>query len=78
MAVADPDNLEYSFTSHGISHVGKVRSLNEDAYLERSEIGLWVVADGMGGHDSGDMASNMIVNDLKRIHQGPETEPHCR
>jgi serine/threonine protein phosphatase PrpC len=44
--------------------VGKRRKINEDAYLERPEIGLWVVADGMGGHSAGDVASNAAVDAL--------------
>ncbi len=63
-----------SWTSAGITHEGKVRDHNEDALLDRGEIGLWVVADGMGGHDAGDVASNMIVNDLKKIHEGLSLE----
>jgi serine/threonine protein phosphatase PrpC len=59
-----------SWTSHAISNVGKVRKHNEDSMLERAEIGLWVVADGMGGHAKGDMASQMIVESLKKIHEG--------
>jgi len=59
-----------SWSSHAISNVGKVRKHNEDSMLERSEIGLWVVADGMGGHAKGDMASQMIVESLKKIHEG--------
>ena len=49
------------------STVGKVRKINEDAYLERPEIGLWAVADGMGGHKAGHVASQAIVNALTSI-----------
>ena len=49
------------------STVGKRRKLNEDAYLDRPEIGLWVVADGMGGHSAGDVASNAAVDALSNL-----------
>lgn len=50
--------------SHAISHVGCVREINEDREYADPENGLWVVADGMGGHDAGDFASETIVQVL--------------
>ena len=59
-----------SWQSYGITDVGKARKHNEDAMLERTEIGLWAVADGMGGHHAGDVASQLIVDTLKKVHEG--------
>ena len=53
--------------SASASHVGMVRQLNEDSYISRDDIGLWAVADGMGGHQAGDMASQMVVGSLESI-----------
>ena len=51
------------------SHIGHVRGLNEDACLARPDLGIWAVADGMGGHDSGDYASALIVRELGRVRR---------
>jgi serine/threonine protein phosphatase PrpC len=49
------------------THIGMVRQRNEDAVLDRAEIGLWAVADGAGGHERGDYASARIVDALAAI-----------
>lgn len=49
----------------GFSHSGKVREHNEDAILNLSADKLWAVADGMGGYDFGDIASQMALQAIK-------------
>ena len=55
--------LKYQVTA--ISDVGLSRSLNEDSLLVDGELGLFAIADGMGGHSYGDVASNTVVTHLK-------------
>ncbi len=61
-------NVICSWQSQSAIDCGKSRQKNEDALLNQPESGLWVIADGMGGHHAGDVASNMIVDSLKQIN----------
>lgn len=49
------------------THIGLVRKVNEDSILSLPEHGIWVVSDGMGGHDGGDYASQTIVGHVAKI-----------
>ncbi|NDR59033.1 PP2C family protein-serine/threonine phosphatase [Aliiruegeria sabulilitoris] len=53
-----------------ISHVGRVRQVNEDSLLSLPERQVWAVSDGMGGHAAGDFASQTVV---ETIVTAPET-----
>jgi protein phosphatase len=48
------------------THTGRVRALNEDAYMLRADEGLFVVCDGMGGAPAGEVASQMAVDAIVR------------
>ena len=47
--------------SSAATHPGLVRRVNEDAFCDRTQDGVWAVADGMGGHAYGDWASGTLV-----------------
>ena len=64
-------STELAWTSSACSHIGKVRKINEDAYLDKPHAGLWAVADGMGGHAAGDEASRSIVAALGGVSPAP-------
>ena len=51
--------------SAGISHVGKKRNQNEDSLFFDDTMGLYVVADGMGGHLAGEIASKLVVDTMQ-------------
>jgi protein phosphatase/serine/threonine-protein phosphatase Stp1 len=56
--------------SHAATDPGTKRRLNEDSYLDRPEIGLWAVADGVGGASAGEVASAAVCDALGSIEAG--------
>lgn len=62
-----PLSPSLQWTSASLSDVGVVRRINEDACLELPRTGVWLVADGMGGHDGGDFASATVVEAVSTL-----------
>jgi len=52
---------------HAETHEGRVRDHNEDALFASDRLGVWAVADGMGGHERGEWASAAIVDALRAV-----------
>ena len=59
--------------SAGVTDVGKMRKANEDSFYMDQDLNVYVVADGMGGHKAGEVASRIVVETIQdKINQGPE------
>jgi serine/threonine protein phosphatase PrpC len=59
------------------THQGQVRDHNEDGWFASEQQGLWAVADGMGGHEKGELASATVVEGLGRLRLEGEFEDCC-
>ncbi|WP_295391101.1 protein phosphatase 2C domain-containing protein [uncultured Thiodictyon sp.] len=57
----------YRWTSGGATDTGRRRTVNQDAFLDLPDLGLWAVADGMGGHRDGGRASRTLVEALATL-----------
>ena len=70
------------FTWGAVTDKGKVRPNNEDAFHIEPEIGLFLVSDGMGGHQGGELASKIVTEDLPamietRLHRMKSHRPRA-
>lgn len=63
-ASGPPPSVPTRFVHAGLTDVGRQRKHNEDCVLLKPELGLYAVADGMGGHNAGDVASKLVAQAL--------------
>src|SRR6185436_9923994 len=61
--------------AHGRTDVGRQREHNEDQFLSKPELGLFVVCDGMGGNNAGEVASALATTSLENFFQATERGP---
>ncbi len=64
-------------TAHGVTHTGHVRKTNEDALLVDPDLGLFLVADGMGGHSAGEVASRLAVDTIRAFVERSRDGDDC-
>jgi serine/threonine protein phosphatase PrpC len=59
--------MRASFEAGSSTHMGRVRSENEDSLFSSTDLGVWAVADGIGGHEDGKFASQTVVDSLTTL-----------
>ena len=64
--------------SAGLTDVGRRRHNNEDSFHKDDEVGLYIVADGMGGHRAGEVASSTVVSSVKDYMEAFHTSPAAK
>lgn len=63
------DTSRFRFDTGAASDTGCIRDHNEDRFLPAPEMGIWMVADGMGGHEAGDVAAQIIVDQVASVRR---------
>ena len=71
---AAPDSRALATAAAGLTDVGRQRRHNEDHILLRPELGLFVVADGMGGHNAGNVASALVTTSIDNFFLATEKD----
>lgn len=64
------EDIHPVYSAAALTHAGLVRSNNQDAFVPRTADGIWAVADGMGGHRDGDVASRMVCAAIEAMPKG--------
>ena len=64
MSSSSPPSLTLKFRSSAVTDIGRKRTINQDSLYADDELGLWIVADGMGGHAAGEVASRETVMNI--------------